>query len=156
MRLITTLLTLGALAFAALASQQLWQLLTAPEQEQAQLAPAQALAAQPEPPQRRGARQWAPLFGEKQPPRSPSPPAQQPEPQPPKPPLPPIESLGYVLKGRVQAGQATWAIVAHPSGEQLVRQGDHLREGIKVTRIDAQGLWISRQGEAPELLGFAE
>ena len=80
----------------------------------------------------------------------------QPEPQPPKASLPPIESLGYVLKGRVQAGQATWAIVAHPSGEQLVRRGDHLREGIEVVRIDGEGLWVSRQGEAPELLGFAE
>lgn len=157
MRLIAPLLTLAALALAVLAGHQLWLLLSTPVPQQAALSPAQQQAAQPQPPQPRARRQWPPLFGEKQPPRPASPPVQsQPEPQPPKPALPPIESLGYVLKGRVQAGRATWAIVAHPSGEQLVRQGDHLREGIEVMRIDAQGLWISRQGEAPELLAFED
>lgn len=156
MRLIATLLTLGALALAALAGHQLWQLLSAPPAGQAQLSLGAEHANEPQPPQRRSARPWPALFGEKRPPRPPSPPKQQPEPQPPKPPLPPIESLGYVLKGRVQAGQSTWAIVAHPSGEQLLRQGDYLREGIEVMRIDGEGLWVSRQGEAPELLGFAE
>ena len=156
MRLIAPLLTLAALALAVLAGHQLWLLLSTPVPQQAALSPAQQQAA-PQPPQPRARRQWPPLFGEKQPPRPASPPVQsQPEPQPPKPALPPIESLGYVLKGRVQAGRATWAIVAHPSGEQLVRQGDHLREGIEVMRIDAQGLWISRQGEAPELLAFED
>ena len=156
MRLIATLLTLGALALAALAGHQLWQLLSAPPAGQAQVRQGESPTSAPQPPQRRSARPWPALFGEKQPPRPPSPPKQQPEPQPPKSPLPPIESLGYVLKGRVQAGQSTWAIVAHPSGEQLLRQGDYLREGIEVMRIDGEGLWVSRQGEAPELLGFAE
>ena len=156
MRLIAPLFTLTALALAALAAQQLWLLLSAPQHQQAQRPPLSLQAAEPQPPQPRNSAPWLPLFGEKQPPRPASPPQQQPEPQPPKPALPPIESLGYVLKGRVQAGQATWAIVAHPSGEQLVRQGDQLREGIEVLRIDAQGLWISRQGAAPEVLGFDE
>lgn len=152
MRLIAPLFTLAALALAALAAQQLWLLLSAPQHQQAQRPPLSQQAAEPQPQPPRSSAPWLPLFGEKQPPRPASPAKQQP--QPPKPSLPPIESLGYVLKGRVQAGQATWAIVAHPSGEQLVRQGDQLREGIKVLRIDAQGLWISRQGAAPEVLGF--
>lgn len=155
MRLIAPLLTLTALALAGLAAQQLMLLLTAPQHQLTQLPPLQQQT-ESQPPQPRSSAAWQPLFGEKQPPRAPKPPQQQAEPQPPKPQLPPLESLGYVLKGRVQAGQATWAIVAHPSGEQLVRQGDQLREGIKVLRIDAQGLWISRQGAAAEVLGFAE
>ena len=138
MRLIATLLTLGALAWAGFAGHQLWQLLSAPSADLAQVRQGGSPTSAPQPPQRRSARPWPELFGEKQPP------------------LPPIESLGYVLKGRVQAGQSTWAIVAHPSGEQLLRQGDYLREGIEVMRIDGEGLWVSRQGEAPELLGFAE
>lgn len=156
MRLIAALSTLGCLALATLAGHQLWQVLAhpAPPQE-LQLQRSQSDAAPP-PPVPAPIRYWPPIFGEKQPPSPATPASAQSAPQPPQPPKPPLESLGYVLKGRVQAGTGTWAIVAHPSGEQLLRRGDALREGIKVVRIDAAGLWVSRQGDAPELLGFAE
>ncbi|MEP2716397.1 hypothetical protein [Pseudophaeobacter sp.] len=163
MRLIAYILTLGLLTLAGLAGHQLWQGLwqgnwqgnwaadpqTPPLQITAKGSPTAVLSPQAVP------RHWPALFGEKQPPRPAAAPVQD-EPQPPNPALPPLESLGYVLKGRVQAGQATWAIVSHPSGEQLVRQGDHLREDIEVMRIDAEGLWVSRQGAPPERLGFEE
>lgn len=155
MRLIAALSTLGCLALASLAGHQLWQVLAAPPPEQQrQELPTLAAGSAPPAPQR-ARRHWPALFGEKQPPRPAAAPV-TPEPQPPQVPKPPLDSLGYVLKGRVQAGQATWAIVDHPSGEQLVRRGDSLREDVTVVRIDAEGLWVSRQGDAPELLGFAE
>lgn len=157
MRLIAALLTLVALALAALAGHGLWQELTRPP-----AAPMQSAASgtgggeAPSAPQKQ-ARRWPALFGEKQPPRPPAPPKQsQAEPQPPRPPKPPIDSLGYHLKGVVQAGNATWAMVSHPSGEQLVRAGDTLREGVTVARIDRDGIWVSRDGDAPELLAFTE
>ena len=156
MRLIAALSTLGCLALAALAGHQLWQVLAHPAPPHAlQLQRSQSDPATPAPAPA-PLRYWPPIFGEKQPPRPARAPSAQSAPQPPQPPKPPLESLGYVLKGRVQAGTGTWAIVDHPSGEQLLRRGDVLREGIEVVRIDAAGLWISRQGDAPELLGFAE
>ncbi|MCD9149794.1 type II secretion system protein N [Pseudophaeobacter flagellatus] len=169
MRLIARLLTFACLLLALLASYQLWQLFNGPQDgpldlaaapavgqdlmrphpanQAPNLAPDQATSAPPP--------RWPALFGEKQPPRPATTPA-EPQPLSASADLPPIESLGYVLKGRVQAGDATWAIVDHPSGEQLLRQGDALRADIKVMRIDGQGLWVSRQGGAPELLGFVD
>ncbi len=165
MRLIAHLLTFACLLLALLASYQLWQLFNGPQEGRQDLAAAPAAgqdlmrpqSANPAPDPTAGAPppRWPALFGEKQPPRPATTPA-EPQPRAPSPDLPPIESLGYVLKGRVQAGNATWAIVDHPSGEQLLRQGDALRADIKVMRIDGQGLWVSRQGGTPELLGFAD
>lgn len=154
MRLIAALFTLMALALAALAAQSLWQQLAAPTAQANQPVAAQPDAPSPAPSAALPPRHWPALFGEPQPPKPPSPAVQtSAEPQPPK---PPIDSLGYVLKGRVQSGQSTWAIVSHPTGEQLVREGDTLQADVEVIRIDADGLWVSRQGDAPELLGFAE
>lgn len=157
MRLIATLLTLAALALAAQAGHALWQewTYTAPAPQLTVATDGQAAPAQG--PARTQARRWPALFGEKQPPRPPAPAKQtQAEPQPPRPPKPPLDSLGYHLKGVVQIGTDTWAMVAHPSGEQLLRAGDALRDGITVARIDREGLWVSREGDAPELLAFPE
>ena len=156
MRLIAAILTCGALALAALAGQELWLLLTAaPQKDTGVQIAAVSQSDAPRPPQKQ-AHRWPALFGERQPPKPTAAATPQAAPQPPKAAKPPIESLGYVLKGRVQAGPATWAIVSHPSGEQLVRQGDALRAGITIARIDAKGLWISREGDAPELLEFTQ
>jgi len=65
-----------------------------------------------------------------------------------------VASLGYTLKGVVRAGSGTWAILSHPTGERLLRDGDALAEGIIVARIDEAGLWVSRDGDEPELLAF--
>lgn len=157
MRLIAAILTLMALALAGHAGHGLWQELRRPPAAPLEIrAPGDGSSAAPAPAQIQS-RPWPALFGEKQPPRPPEPPKQtKSEPQPPRPPKPPLDSLGYHLKGVVQVGQDTWAMVAHPSGEQLLRAGDSLRAGITVARIDHDGLWISREGDAPELLAFPE
>ncbi|WP_323783821.1 type II secretion system protein N [Thalassovita sp.] len=156
MRLIAALCTLLSLAAAGFAGQALWQQVTAPEtaitakQDQTTQAGSATPPAVP-----RVARHWPAIFGEPQPPK-PAPVAQpvKAEPQPPKPPKPPLDSLGYTLKGVVRAGSGTWAILSHPTGEQLLRDGDALAEGIIVARIDEAGLWVSRDGDEPELLAF--
>ena len=158
MRWLAWIVTLAMLALAGQAGHALWQTLSVPEQQLA--APTLPIAAPGTPEQiaARPPRSWPALFGEPQPPKppEPQPPAPQPEPQPPKPPKPPLESLGYDLKGMVQMGDATWAMVNHPTGEQLVRVGDRLAETIEIVLIDDKGVWISREGDDPELLGFAE
>ncbi|CUH63485.1 hypothetical protein TG4357_00701 [Thalassovita gelatinovora] len=156
MRLIAALFTLLCLAAAALAGQALWQQVSAPE---AVIAPQQnrtAQANQATPPTvPRVARHWPAIFGEPQPPvPAPAAPVVKAEPQPPQPPKPPLDSLGYTLKGVVQAGTGTWAILSHPTGERLLRVGDALTQGIMVARIDDAGLWVSRDGDDPELMGF--
>lgn len=160
MRFLAFLATLAALAAAALAGQELLQVMERPVPAAAE-APAPepgtpvALArAAPQPP-----RDWPPLFGtrvieEPQPPKPPAPPS---EPQPPRPPAPPIDSLGYSLQGVVSDGANRWAIVSHPTGEQLLRVGDMLGEAYEITAIDANGLWGRAAPDAePVLLGFAE
>lgn len=101
---------------------------------------------------------WPPLFGELQPPtpQAPSPPKPA-APDPVKPASgPPLDSLGYQLKGVMRVGGEAWGIVFHPTGERILRVGDDLQEGLSVARIDAEGLWVRRAGEAPQLLGFVE
>lgn len=154
MRLIAAICTLPALAAAGWSGQLLWQELAAGgagggrAMAFAAADPA-ARPAEPAPP-RRESRRWPPLFGEPQPPR---PAPAEGEPQPPRPPL---ASLGYSLRGLVQSGGATWAVLAHPAGARMVRAGDRLEGGAKVVRISAEGVWLARGGGAPELLGFAE
>lgn len=158
MRLISAILTLAALALTAWAGQGLWLELSHAPATAAAPAQAAVAGAAPTHPAAPQSAPWPALFGERQPPK-PQPPAAQPtkaEPQPPRPPKPPIESLGYRLKGVVQTTDATWAMVSHPTGEQLVRNGDPLGEHMTVSGIDAQGLWVSRDGDAPELLKFEE
>jgi len=104
---------------------------------------------------------WPALFGEPQPPKPPAPPptpvvVPQEEPQPPAPPRPPLSSLGYSLKGTVRAGDAVWGLVSHPTGDQIMRVGDALADGMVIARIDATGIWVDTGGDDPELMGFAE
>ncbi|MGH1414397.1 MAG: hypothetical protein ACRBB0_12965 [Pelagimonas sp.] len=155
MRWIGWITTLGALAFAGQSGHALWQTTqTEPEQIGPVVQQGPSNIEESAPPQR-AVRHWPPIFGEPRPPTPVlAPPT--PEPQPPRPPLPPIDSLGYSLKGLVQAGSATWAMVHHPTGEQLVRAGDMLTEEMEVARIDKQGVWVTRGGGEPELLSFAE
>ncbi len=103
---------------------------------------------------------WPALFGEPMPPKPPAPPPQPivavVEPQPPAPPQPPLSSLGYQLKGVVRIGDVFWGLVSHPAGDQILRAGSVLVDGITVARIDDEGLWVETGRAAPELLGFAE
>ncbi|MFZ7091500.1 type II secretion system protein N [Primorskyibacter sp. 2E233] len=158
MRWLAWIMTIALLALAGQSGFALWSELNAPAVKiGVATLPEAADGEAPQAPMR-PPRNWPALFGEPQPPKPPAPPPQapQPEPQPPKPPKPPLGSLGYALKGMVQTGDATWAMVFHPTGEQLVRTGDMLADDIEVVRIDDDGVWISRQGDAPELLGFEE
>lgn len=166
MRLLAALITLGFLGLAGLAGHALWVM--------SGLAPAQAssilISAQPQATQRPRAatdaataaqqppaapRFWPALFGEPQPPvtqNAPPPPTSAP----PSPPKPPLASLGYSLKGVVRTETAVWATVDHPSGGRLLRQGDELEPNVIVTRIDEDGVWVSRYDDTPELLGFTD
>lgn len=159
MRLLAALLMLPALAAAAMAGQALWHEISTPPDDQAgtfhaAIIPPPAIAVDaPEP------RSWPALFGT---PRPPAPPAPDPAPvaavapQLKAIPMPPLDSLGYQLRGLVRNGEAVWAFVAHPTGEQLVRRGETLAEGIRITRIDEAGLWLSRQSNPEELLAFPD
>lgn len=157
MRLIALLCTLVALGAAGLAGQALWQEVIAPDTlpehtPQGAKAPEAAPASPPRP-----ARRWPSLFGERQPPNPPAPPVEaKAPPQPPSSPKPPLASLGYTLKGVVRAGPGTWAMVGHPTGDRLLRVGDMLEPEVTVVRIDEQGIWVSRDGDAPEVLTFPE
>ncbi|WP_375257059.1 hypothetical protein [Citreimonas sp.] len=156
MRLIAAVALVLALGAAGWSGVVLWRVLQA-QPEAAPVARATvdpARVPQPVPP--RPAQPWPPMFGEPEPPAPPQPPAPVVEPQPPRPPLPPLDSLGYRLNGVVRAGGATWAIVGHPTGERLMRVGDALDEGVVIVRIDESGLWLSRDDNPPEHLGFPE
>lgn len=158
MRFVAALLTLMTLAVAGWAGQSLYQELrmtpaaTKPAAVQiAKLKPTEVAI----PP-----RQWPALFGEPQPPApaivAPAPPTQ--EPQPPAPPSLSIEDMGYTLKGvvRINSGGANWALVSHVTGERLMRVGDILQDGLIVARIDGEGLWVSADGDDPQLLKFEQ
>jgi len=174
-RLLSFLVTLGALAGIALAGMELRRVLVlsdplAQTGQTGQTARAGAAgngdetrAATPRPPGQNGQngqtapqtpQAWPALFGvlkvaEPQPPTPPPPPA------PPTPPAPPIASLGYALKGTVAHSASTWAILSHPTGERIVRVGDLLAEGITVVAIDEKGLWVETS-RGREVLKFAE
>ena len=156
MRIIASLLTLIFLAAAAWQGQALWQQLQQPRNTDIQLAAVQPVEGAGRLDQAVPPRRWPPLFGtvKVEEPQPPQPPQPVTEPQPPKPPMPPIESLGYRLKGMVRNGSADWAIVGHPTGDVLLRVGDRLGETeLRVEAIEAEGLWLSRDGERV-LLGF--
>lgn len=160
MRFLAYLATLAALGAVVLAGQVFWQTWQAPVPERAvQMAAVAAPVPGPGTQAAAPLRDWPALFGtrviaEPQPPRPPEPVA---EPQPPAPPAPPIESLGYALKGVVSDGENRWAIVSHPTGEQLLKVGDMLGETYTITAIDVSGLWGQSDARAaPQLLGFAK
>ena len=159
MRLIAAIMTLAALAASGLAGQKLHETLNTPP---AELGGSQALradTAEARPPgQSMRSRRWPTVFGELQPPPPPAPPAQEPQPptpvQEPQPPRPPIDSLGYALKGVVRVDAKIWAMVSHPTGDQLMQVGDTLSNGASIERIDEQGLWIENGEDGLVLLGF--
>ncbi|KAA8609012.1 hypothetical protein [Salipiger aestuarii] len=154
MRILATLCTLAALTAAILAGAQLWQQVARWQADAAPaLAPANAPALPAPPPPAPPAR-WPAIFGEPHPPAPPEPPAA--EPQPPGAPKPPLDSLGYRLRGVVRSHDKLWALVSHPTGETLVRAGDVIAPGIRALRIAAEGLYISRDEDAPELLAFPQ
>lgn len=159
MRLIAAIMTLIALAASGLAGQRLHETLNTPADEVSGARIARDEAAEPQPPAPTpGPRRWPAVFGELQPPApppaaEPQPPAPVPEPQPPRPPL---DSLGYALKGVVRVDQKIWAMVSHPTGDQLMRVGDDLSNGATIERIDEQGIWVNNGGENLVLLGFVE
>lgn len=160
MRLIATFFTLVALAAASLAGKDLHAALSqntpqvAPEELTRAVAEVAAPVEAPEP------LVWPALFGAPEPPKPPQPPAAPvqvvEEPQPPAPPKPPLSSYGYTLKGVVKAGDAVWGLVSHPTGEQIMREGDTLVDDMKIARIDGAGLWVDTGGDDPELLAFPE
>ncbi len=154
---IMLLITLGAAGWAGQLLWQEWQEWQVPvavvlPEGSAPVAP--DAAPQPEAPPRF----WPALFGEKQPPPPPEPEPEPPapEPQPPAPKAPPLDSLGYELKGVVRAEGAVWALVAHPTGERILRVGDTLEHGLIVMEITEEGVWIGPEGGEPELLKFPE
>ncbi|WP_412552893.1 type II secretion system protein N [Shimia sp. MIT1388] len=157
MRLIAGLCTVLCLGVAGWAGWQLAKELRAPpgpltlpekSQQAEEAAPPQA---------ERPPRRWTALFGERQPPTpQAAAPTPKEEPQPPKAPKPPLSSLGYTLKGMVRDGGNSWAIVGHPTGDRLLRIGDLLEPNVEVAIINEQGLWVSRDGDDPELMAFPE
>ena len=146
-----------SLAVAGWAGQALWQELQVDPVSVTARAEG-ATQTEPQPPaEAMPPRQWALLFGEKMPPlppKEPEPPAKEPEPPAAK--APPIDALGYTLKGVVRADGTVWAMVSHPTGEQVLRVGDTLEAGLVVAKIDEQGLWAGADGDEPALLGFPE
>lgn len=98
---------------------------------------------------------WPALFGSPEPPMPPAPVVAE-EKRPPAPPKPPLISLGYELKGVIRAGDAVWGLVSHPTGDQIIRVGDALTDGMVIARIDEKGLWVDVGEDQPELLGFLE
>lgn len=145
MRLLAYTLTLGLLAVAGWLGYGLYQKLQQPHVSPtlaATLASSPTGEATPPAPPRR----WPLLFGERAAP-VPQPPEEKQPPQPPQPPLPPLENLGYSLKGIVRNNGADWAIVTHPTGDQILRAGDHLTPDFQVDEIAEEGLWLLARGE---------
>lgn len=160
MRLIAAFFTLLMLAATVLAGLELSAALAAPTPRAAPAIVARAVAEiEAGANENDAALVWPALFG------SPEPPAPPPAPlapvvveetQPPAPPKPPLRSLGYELKGVIQAGNAVWGLVSHPTGDQIMRVGDTLSDDMVIARIDEMGLWVDVGADQPELLGFSE
>ncbi len=152
---LASLVALAGLAFAGQKLQKAWvsepQVVTSERSGQAQR------VAELQPPRSSQARDWPAVFGERvvpepQPPAPPKPPE---PPAPAPPPAPPIESLGYSLKGTVELGGSFWAIVSHPTGDQVLSIGDELTNGIKVVEITEEGLGLET-ARGREFIGFDE
>jgi hypothetical protein len=159
MRVIAAFFTLIMLAAVGLGGKALRDALIEPTPQMAPATIALAVAEVRDAPQSRSVGiRWPALFGEPLPPAPPAPPAPVvvEEKQPPAPPRPPLSSLGYQLKGVVRAGDAVWGLVSHPTGDQIMRVGDAIAEGMVVARIDEAGLWVDIGEDAPVLLGFVE
>lgn len=143
MRFVAYSLTLLLLALAGWLGHGLWQQWHAVP---APLPPLQAALSQtptggPRPPLPAAA--WPPIFGTKEP----QPPSQ------PQPPAPPLGNLGFSLKGVVQNGDNTWAIISHPTGDKMLKVGDNLTSDLTVAEIGTDGLWLTG-GSGKQLLEF--
>ncbi|WP_157705194.1 type II secretion system protein N [Roseovarius faecimaris] len=150
--LVALLISLAAAGWAGQVFWQEWQVSYAPV---APRAPGEAREEEPQPPaSARPTRQWPLLFGEKMPPLPPQ--TEEAEPEPPAPKAPPIDALGYTLKGVVRAEGQVWAMVSHPTGNEVLRVGDELAPGMVISKIDERGLWAGVEGADPGLLGFPE
>ncbi|MEO9496866.1 MAG: hypothetical protein ABJG42_20515 [Vibrio splendidus] len=151
-------MTLLTLAATGLAGQKLWDVSQDESTSSTQIIASQTQRNEPQPPTpARQPLRWPALFGELAPPAPPQPPTPPEPPAPPpeaKPPAPPLESLGYQVKGIVRAGDSVWGLVSHPTGEQLVRVGQELAAGVKILRIDEDGLWIDNGADEPALLAI--
>lgn len=157
MRIVAAIFTLLSLAATGWAGQALWQEIA--ERDAAHSVAASLpkdtapgpVALPPAP------RSWPALFGE---PRQAAPLFRPPEPKEDTAPttqaVPPLDTLGFSLSGIVRSGDQLWALVGHHSGQLLLRVGEQLASDIQVVDIDEDGVWLSRSGNAPELLGFAD
>ncbi len=94
---------------------------------------------------------WPALFGVYQPPE-PQPPAPV---APPPPPTPPLASLGFSLRGIFSKDSESWAILGHPNGDSILRVGDQLIDGVTLSEITSEGIWVET-ARGRELLGFPE
>lgn len=68
---------------------------------------------------------------------------------------PAVVNHNYLLKGLFASADSSWAIVADPTGEYLLRAGDELPGGALVSDINEEGVWLmTSQGR--ELIAFGE
>ncbi|WP_085892687.1 type II secretion system protein N [Roseovarius litorisediminis] len=67
----------------------------------------------------------------------------------------PKPSENYELLGLMAGGDQAWAMVTSSQGNALVSVGDTLPGGEVVRGIDAEGVWIEKDG-AKEVVGFEE
>ncbi|MEQ9241950.1 hypothetical protein [Roseovarius indicus] len=156
MRLLAYIVLLIALASAGWAAQQFWDEWTVEREPEVRRSATPSESA-PQPERRQTARQWPAVFGEPQPPAAPEPqPPKKEEPQPPPKAMPPLDSMGYKLTGVIEMDDGVWAMISHPSGAQILRQGDELTDGLTVTRITKTGLWAAPDGGEEMMLGFPE
>lgn len=158
MRAVAALIALLSLAAAGAAGYELYQQIETPPAGQSVSAAAPSVAALPQDAAPPALRAWPALFGTV--PAAPvpvaPPPAPKPAPAPKVAQLPPLETLGLRLDGVVRSGERVWALVAQNGGTQLVSVGAEVAPGAEVVAIDAGGVWLSRRGNPPERLGFAE
>ena len=157
-RFLAFILTLAALGAGGWMGKALW------ETRQTALVPppnieiARAGSGEDTRSETRRSRGWPALFGELAPPA----PAQEdtPEPQPPAPepeaapPSPPLESQGYGLSGIIRSGDKRWAIVTHPTGDNILKPGDELIDGAIVVEITAEEI-VVETGRGRETLALS-
>ncbi|MCC5986052.1 MAG: hypothetical protein JJT95_00105 [Pararhodobacter sp.] len=93
-----------------------------------------------------GTRPWPAAFGE---PPPPAPPEAEPEEVPPPrdSPPPPEPDPDYRLRGIITDAEGGWVLAEGPMGIELVRLGDRLSGGERVTEITRQGVVLESFGE---------
>ncbi len=61
----------------------------------------------------------------------------------------------FLLKGLFASGADSWAIIADPGGEYLLRPGDELPGGYVVAEITEDGVWLQKD-DLRDLVGFPQ